>query len=110
MSPSRVTKKSNCSDKKKVKLLRVETTPQKLEGVQLPKLVILGLTKNAKTVRQDTEIPGLGKITLYRTTREVALAPGPERLTDIGLNQFVPLNKKLLQAVRHLPAPSTESQ
>jgi transglutaminase-like putative cysteine protease len=83
-------------DKKKATLLRVEMTPQKLESVQLPKLVSW-LNEERKTVRQDTEIPSLGRITLYRTNREVALAPGPkETLTDIGINQFVPLNKRFL--------------
>jgi hypothetical protein len=84
-------------DKKKAVLLRVEMTPQKLEGVQLPKLVSW-VNEESKTLRQDTEIPGLGQIKLYRTKREVALAPGPTAtLTDIGINQFVPLNKKFLK-------------
>jgi transglutaminase-like putative cysteine protease len=84
-------------DKKKAVLLRVEMTPQKLEGVQLPRLVSW-VNEERKTLRQDTEIPGLGRITLYRTTREVALAPGPTAtLTDIGISQFVPLNKKFLK-------------
>jgi len=82
---------------KKAKLLRVEMAPQKLEGVQLPKLVSW-LNEERQTVRQDTEIPGLGRITLYRTTRELAVAPGPAAtLTDVGINQFVPLNKKLVK-------------
>jgi transglutaminase-like putative cysteine protease len=82
-------------DKKKTKLLRVELSPEKLEGVQLPKLVSW-VDEDRKTLRQDTEIPGLGQISLYRTTREVALAPGPTAtLTDIGINQFVRLNKSL---------------
>jgi transglutaminase-like putative cysteine protease len=83
--------------KKKAKLLRVEITPEKVDKVQLPKLVSW-LDEERKPVRQDTEIPGLGRVALFRSTRTAALAPGPEAvLTDIGIKQFVPLNKKVLK-------------
>jgi hypothetical protein len=79
----------------KVKLLRVEIVPEKLEGVKLPTLV-LWVSADLKPVRQETEIPGLGKITLYRTTRDIALAPGPEAtLTDVGISNNIRLNKKV---------------
>jgi transglutaminase-like putative cysteine protease len=81
--------------KGKRKLLRVEMTPEKLENVQLPTL-ILWVDADGKPVRQDTEIPGLGKMTLVRTTREIALTPGAEAmLTDIGTSQLIRLNRKV---------------
>jgi hypothetical protein len=80
----------------KQKLLRVEMTPEKLEKVQLPTLV-QWVDGDLKPVRQDTEIPGLGKMTLVRTTRAIALTPGAESmLTDIGINQLIRLNRKVL--------------
>ena len=79
--------------KSRSKLLRVELVPEKLEGVELPKLT-QWLDEDLKLVRQDTEIPGLGQMTLVRTTREVALAPGAEAtLTDIGISQLIRLNR-----------------
>src|SRR5262249_44808077 len=58
----------------KKKLLRVEAQSDKVTGdngaIQLPALV-LWLDKDLLPVRSQTDIPGLGKITLYRTTREV---------------------------------------
>jgi hypothetical protein len=82
--------------KAKTKLLRVEVTPEKLEQVKLPTLT-MWLNADGKPLRQQVEAPGLGKITLYRTSREVAMAPGKGAIVaDIGINQLVRLNKKLL--------------
>ncbi|HYV37677.1 MAG TPA: transglutaminase-like domain-containing protein [Gemmataceae bacterium] len=83
--------------KKKAKLLRVEMTPEKLEGVQLPVLVIW-LDDEWKPLRQDSEIPGLGKMTLYRTNKDIAMAPSAEAtLTDIGFTQLIRLNQAILR-------------
>jgi hypothetical protein len=83
--------------KGKAKLLRAELVPEKLEGVTLPTLTVW-LDKDGTALRQQVEVPGLGKMTLLRTTREVALAPGPEAtITDIGISQMIRLNKKLVQ-------------
>jgi transglutaminase-like putative cysteine protease len=82
--------------KTKQKLLRVETTPEKVQGAQLPKLV-QWVDADLKPVRQDTELP-FGKLVQVRTTKEIALAPGPDAtLTDIGIAQIVRINKKVLQ-------------
>jgi hypothetical protein len=82
--------------KTKRKLLRVEMTSEKVDNIQLPPL-ILWVDADLKPMRQDTEIPGLGKITLVRTTREIALTPGAEAmLTDIGVSQLIRLNRKVL--------------
>ena len=78
----------------RAQLLRVETTPQKLDGVELPKLVTW-VDADWKPMRQDTELPGLGRITMYRTTKEIALAPASvTTLTDIGIGQLIPAQQK----------------
>src|SRR5262249_34847625 len=49
-------------------------------------------------VRTETELPAVGTIILYRTTKQVALAPAagpPPRATDIGLNSLVRLNRPI---------------
>ena len=84
----------------KRKLLRVEVTPDKIEingnPIPLPRQV-LWLDKDFSIVRSETDMPGLGKITSYRTTEEVALQKGvaPELLPDLGLNNIIKLNKAL---------------
>jgi transglutaminase-like putative cysteine protease len=87
-------------DRVKKKLLRVEVTPDKVEidgrPIPLPRQVYW-LNKDREVVRSETDMPGLGKITSYRTTKDVALQKGvaPELLPDLGLNNFVKLNKAL---------------
>ena len=82
--------------KTKQKLLRVEMTPGKLEGMTLPKLV-QWVDADLKVVRQDTEIPGLGNMTLVRTTRDSAMTTGDDAtLTDIGIGQLIRLSQKVL--------------
>src|SRR5262245_48796710 len=61
-------------DRTKRRLLRVEIRPEKLEGVALPPLFVWVDDKFAPVCRYS-DVPGLGKIMLYRTTKEVALAP-----------------------------------
>src|SRR5215470_13749963 len=47
-------------------------------------------------LRTQVEIPGLGEMTLYRTTQQQALSPGAlATATDIGLGQLIKLNKRL---------------
>ncbi|MCI0457066.1 MAG: transglutaminase-like domain-containing protein [Gemmataceae bacterium] len=79
--------------KQRKKLLRVEAKPEKIENVQLPPL-IAWLGEDLTPVRAQVEVPGLGQMTLYRTTRDIALSPGPQAtLTEIA--QLVPLSKRL---------------
>jgi hypothetical protein len=86
---------------KKRKLLHVEAVPDKVTGPQgpipLPSMVTW-LDDDLQPVRNQTEIPGIGKIVLYRTTREAAMAagtgPGP-RATDIGFKSLVSLNRAI---------------
>src|SRR5262249_53838449 len=81
--------------KTRMRLLRVETRPQKLENVQLPTL-ITWVDKDFVPLRSQVEAPGLGKILLFRTTKAIALGPAPiATLTDIGVGQYVRLKKRI---------------
>jgi len=78
---------------KKKRMLRVEARPEKIEKVQLPTLTAW-LGEDLTPVLQQVQLPGLGPVTLHRSTRDAAagpLATGP----DIGLDQMVKLNKRL---------------
>jgi hypothetical protein len=83
----------------KQKLLRVDAVPDKLEiqggSVQLPAMAYW-LDRNLGPVRSQTEVPGLGKVVLYRTTKAVALLPsklpekgGPALDSVLRLNQRI---------------------
>jgi hypothetical protein len=82
----------------KKKLLRVEAQPDKVEisgnEMQLPRLVSW-LDDSREVVRSEMEFPGLGAITLYRTTKAIAEEEGaaPELMPDLGLNTLIPLNR-----------------
>lgn len=77
------------------KLLQAEVTPAKVQGVQLPTMTVW-LNTQLDPVRSEVEIPGLGKMVLYRTTKTGALQPGSvATLPDIGINQMVPLTKRI---------------
>lgn len=82
---------------RKRRLLRVETRPSQIQGVQLPTL-FSWVDDNFDPLRSETDVPGLGKIALYRTTREVALAPGTGTLTDIGISQYIRLKQRIRNA------------
>jgi len=91
--------------KEKRKLLLVETIPEKVdfasganktEKIQLP-VSQLWLDDNYEPVKTEVEIPGLGPIVTYRTTKAIALAPGPiAQLTDLGFSQLVKLKNRIL--------------
>jgi hypothetical protein len=81
------------------KLLRAEAVSDKVEvggqAVQLPKLVSW-LDKDLQTVRFEMDL-GLGVLTGYRTTKEVAQQEGvaPSLLPDLGLGTLITLNKAI---------------
>jgi hypothetical protein len=83
-----------------VSLQRVEAKPDKVEvggtTVQLPAQVVW-LDRDLLPVRQQAEIPGLGKVTLYQTTREAAEKEGvaPELLPDLGLNTVIAVKQEV---------------
>jgi hypothetical protein len=80
---------------KKKRLLRTETQMEKIESFEPPPLV-LWLDEDLLPARYQVEMPGLGLVTFYRTTRAGATAPGPvAKLTDIGINTFVRLNQRI---------------
>ncbi|MBY0524676.1 MAG: transglutaminase-like domain-containing protein [Gemmataceae bacterium] len=77
------------------KLLRTEAVPEKIQGVQLPG-TSFWLDKDLNVVRSEVAMPGLGKLVLARTTKDVALSPVvPAKISDIGLNQLIPLNRRI---------------
>jgi hypothetical protein len=85
------------------RLLRIEAAPDKVEyaggSVELPGLVAW-LDKKGTIVRRQMELPGLGQVISYRTSREMALAQGPLTRLDIGEKTFIPLNRGLSQPHR----------
>jgi transglutaminase-like putative cysteine protease len=80
-------------------LLRVEMTPDKLEapGVRIsPPTTTIWLDDSWIPIRRETELDGLGKLILTRSTKEkVAIAGGAT--LDIGSRSLVPLNKSILR-------------
>jgi predicted transglutaminase-like cysteine proteinase len=82
--------------KKKRKLLRVEVRSDKIQGVELPMMVVW-LNENKEKVAASIEgAPGLGNIQLLVTTKASALSTGPvAELTDIGFDQLVRLKKAI---------------
>jgi hypothetical protein len=84
----------------KKSLLRVEVTPGKVtvgeSSIQLPRLV-MWLDQERRPVRQESELPAMGRLTLYRTTKAVAVEEGvaPDLLPDLGLNSIVRLDRPL---------------
>jgi transglutaminase-like putative cysteine protease len=86
--------------KVKRRLLRVEATPDKITvpgaKFQLPTL-ISWLDKDLQTVRSQVDMPGLGKLVLYRTTAAIAKAPASDKLPNIGLTSLLPIKQRILQ-------------
>ncbi|MFM7148621.1 MAG: transglutaminase-like domain-containing protein [Gemmataceae bacterium] len=85
---------------KPASLLRIEAVPDAINiagnEIRLPgKVAWLGA--NFLPVREQFEMPGLGVLTVYTTTKEVALQEGvaPDRLPDLGLNINIPLRQTI---------------
>ena len=79
-------------------LLRVEVTPKKFQGVQLGTLVYW-LNEHMEPIRSQVDLPGLGQLTAYRTTKAGATAPVGFASTDIGINQMVKLSRAIPNAL-----------
>jgi transglutaminase-like putative cysteine protease len=56
----------------------------------------LWLDESLMPVRSQVEVPGLGEMVLYRSTRAGVAAPAPvATLTDIGIGQLLRLNRRI---------------
>src|SRR5262249_35690667 len=56
----------------------------------------LWIGEDGMPARSEAEIPPFGKVTLYRTTKEIAQSPAiPSKLTEIGTTQYVRLNRAI---------------
>lgn len=82
------------------RLLRVESMPDRIEvpeaKVQLPGMVTW-LDGDLLPVRFQMDLPPLGKVTFYRTTREVATGQGGAvaGITDLGLATLIPVKRAI---------------
>jgi Transglutaminase-like superfamily len=80
------------------RLLRAEILPQKVtvgeNTIALPRMVVW-LDDKLRVVRSESNVPGLGRMTLYRTTRTLAEKEGvaPALMADLGLKSLIPLNR-----------------
>ncbi len=97
-----VVKDGTSVERVKKKLLRVEAVSDKVKvgdnEIHLPSMVSW-LDKDLIAVRSQLEVPGLGQLTLYRTTQKVAEQEGvaPQLLPDLGLNNFIALDRTIPQ-------------
>src|SRR5207248_10734872 len=81
----------------KPKLLKVTAVPDPIQDVQLPASTFW-YDKEYKLVKADTRMPGMGRVTFERSTRESATRPvDVTRLKDIGFTQSVSLKRPILQ-------------
>lgn len=88
--------------KQKQKLLLVETIPEKIEHkpgekLQLP-IVQAWLDDARELVKSEVEVPGLGPLVMYRTSKARALAPAPIASFDLGYHQRIRLKNRILDA------------
>jgi len=80
---------------KKYNLLKITAQPQAVAGVTLP-ASSFWFDAKYEVIRSETVMPGLGKLLLDRTTRDIALQPcvGP----DLGWRQAIELKTRLAAA------------
>jgi transglutaminase-like putative cysteine protease len=81
--------------KTKTSLLRVEAVADKIQNVQLPPSIYWLDKTTLAPVRSELDIPGLGKLVLYRgTERQVKTGDSTARV-DIGFSQLIRLNRTI---------------
>ena len=78
------------------RLLRVDLVADKIKGFQPPPFT-RWLDDDGETIASETEMAGLGKINLYRTTRDLALTPAGAAKTP-DANQQITLRQRVLRA------------
>jgi transglutaminase-like putative cysteine protease len=82
------------------RLLRVEVRPDRLRDEQgnpipLPTQT-LWLDEKLAPARSQVDVPGLGTMVLFRSTQSGVMQPAPvATLTDIGISQLLPLNRRI---------------
>lgn len=76
------------------KLLRAELKPDRIKDFQ-PPLLTVWLDDNREQVRSETEVPGLGKLTLVRVTRDQALAATGAAANTLDAHRVVLLKERL---------------
>jgi transglutaminase-like putative cysteine protease len=82
------------------RLLRAEIKPGKItrgeNTIALPRLTVW-LDDKLRTVCSESDAPGLGRMSTYRTTRTLAEKEGaaPALMSDLGLNSIVRLNRAI---------------
>ena len=77
------------------KLLRAEIRADEIQKFQPPPLTVW-LDGDREVVVSETEIPGLGRLNLYRTTKDIATtATGAANLAEV--NQHVPVLQRIAQ-------------
>jgi hypothetical protein len=82
------------------RLLRAEVRPEELRDEQNNPIPLptqtLWLDEKLTPARSQVDVPGLGSMILYRTTREGVQQAAPvATLTDIGIGQLLPLNRRI---------------
>jgi hypothetical protein len=80
------------------KLLRVESKPNKVEGVQLPTQT-LWFDEEYRLVQSQVEMPGIGELTYVRTTAQDAKRP-VGKVPDLFTIQDIVLNKRIVDEHR----------
>jgi hypothetical protein len=75
------------------RLLRVEAVPDKIQDVQLPAM-IAWLDKDLEVLRSDVDVPGLGKLVRFKTTKADALKQGSVASLP-PVQQIIRLNRRI---------------
>lgn len=81
----------------KRKLLKYTSTPAPIGGVQLPPLTAWADPETLVAVKSQAEMPGLGTLTLYRASKEIATAPPQPRAgkNDLITGQSIRLGQRV---------------
>jgi hypothetical protein len=76
------------------KLLRVDVKADRIKDFQPPPLR-LWLDDNREVVRSETEVGGLGELTLVKTTKAIAIAPPVVAAKSVEAHRIIPVKTRL---------------